>query len=54
MTGIAAANEVLKLREKPEWALVPPLPAEPFAGWIEKLMRQGRRRIRQKRGKSTG
>ncbi|PKN95401.1 MAG: hypothetical protein CVU44_01580 [Chloroflexi bacterium HGW-Chloroflexi-6] len=54
VTGIAAANEVLKLREKPEWALVPPLPAEPFAGWIEKLMRQGRRRIRQKRGKSGG
>ncbi|HAE58507.1 MAG TPA: hypothetical protein DCG54_03095 [Anaerolineae bacterium] len=49
VTGIAAANEVLKLREKPEWALVEPLPAEPFAAWIEKLMRQGRRRIRQKR-----
>ncbi len=49
VTGIAAANEVLKLREKPEWALVEALPPEPFAAWIEKLMRQGRRRIRQKR-----
>jgi carotenoid phi-ring synthase / carotenoid chi-ring synthase len=49
VTGIAAANEVLKLRQKPEWALVEVLPSEPFAAWIEKLMRQGRRRIRQKR-----
>ncbi len=44
VTGIAAANEVLKLREKPNWALVRPLPAEPLAGWIEKLMRQGRKK----------
>jgi carotenoid phi-ring synthase / carotenoid chi-ring synthase len=52
VTGIAAANEVLKLRGQPEWALLEPLPAEPFAGWIEKLMRQGRRRIRKKRGEA--
>lgn len=49
VTGISAANEALKLRGQPEWALLEPLPAEPFAGWIEKLMRQGRRRIREKK-----
>lgn len=49
VTGIAAANETLQARELEGWALLDPLPAEPFAGWIEKLMRQGRRRIREKR-----
>jgi isorenieratene synthase len=49
VTGIAAANEALKLRGRPEWSLLAPLPAEPLAAGIEKLMRRGRQRIRKKR-----
>ncbi|MDX9991873.1 MAG: FAD-dependent oxidoreductase [Anaerolineales bacterium] len=49
VTGIAAANEVLKRDAKPEWALVAGLPAEPLAAGIEKLMRRGRQRIKKKR-----
>lgn len=50
VTGICAANQVLTLLGQDEWALVENLPPEPFAGWIEKIMRRGRRRIKQKRG----
>jgi isorenieratene synthase len=53
VTGIAAANEILTLRGLEAWALLEPLPAEAPAAAIEKLMRRGRQRIRQKRGKSA-
>jgi carotenoid phi-ring synthase / carotenoid chi-ring synthase len=49
VTGIAAANEVLKTRSLAEWALLEPLPPEPLAAGIEKLMRRGRQRIREKK-----
>jgi carotenoid phi-ring synthase / carotenoid chi-ring synthase len=54
VTGIAAANEVLKARGLDEWALLEPLPPEPLAAGIEKLMRRGRRRIREKKQKQRG
>lgn len=54
VTGISAANEALKLRGLEAWALLEPLPAEAPAAAIEKLMRRGRQRIREKRGKTAG
>lgn len=50
VTGVAAANAVLQAA-----GLAPfPLPAapapEPLAGWIERLLRAGRRRLRRHRG----
>ena len=48
-TGIKAANQVLLARGLEPWALIDYLPPEPFAGWIERLMRQGRRRRKQTR-----
>ena len=51
VTGIAAANEVLKTRSLDEWVLLAPLPPEPLAAGIEKLMRRGRQRIREKKQK---
>ena len=45
-TGIKAANEVLAARGLEPWTLVGYLPPEPFVGWIEKLMVQGRKKIR--------
>jgi len=48
-TGIKAANLVLESRGLAGWPLLKYLPPEPFAGWIEKRMRRGRERIREKR-----
>ncbi len=48
MTGIEAANAVLKARGLQPWTLVDYLPAEPFVAWIEKLMRTGRKRRKQR------
>jgi isorenieratene synthase len=48
-TGIKAANEVLSACELEPWALVDYLPPEPFVGWIEKLMVQGRKKMRARR-----
>ncbi len=42
LTGIEAANAVLKSRGLQTWTLLEYLPAEPFVAWIEKLMKQGR------------
>ncbi len=53
LTGIEAANAVLGARELEPWPLLPYLPPEPFAAWIEHLMQRGRGRIRRRRGKST-
>ncbi len=44
LTGIEAANAVLKKRGLQEWALVEYLPPEPFVAWIEKLMKAGRKK----------
>jgi len=48
VTGIAAANEILQLHGLPGWALMDALPAEPLAGWIEKMMRRGRKNRRER------
>ena len=50
LTGIEAANAVLAKRGLQKWALIEYLPAEPFVAWIEKLMRAGRRKRRQRLG----
>ncbi len=49
VTGISAANEVLKAHEVEPWPLLEYLPPEPFAAWIERLMRAGRRKRREQR-----
>jgi isorenieratene synthase len=46
LTGIEAANAVLTAHGLPKWPLVDYLPAEPFVAWIEKLMRNGRKKRR--------
>ncbi len=49
LTGIEAANAVLKSRGLQTWALVDYLPPEPFVAWIEKLMKRGRQKRKQKK-----
>ena len=48
LTGIEAANAVLTARGLQKFALVNYLPAEPFVAWIEKLMRKGRDKRKQR------
>jgi isorenieratene synthase len=48
LTGIEAANAVLKSRGLQPWALVEYLPAEPFVAWIEKMMVKGRKSRKQR------
>jgi isorenieratene synthase len=48
MTGIEAANAVLTSGGLPKWTLVDYLPPEPFVASIEKLMKAGRKRRKQK------
>lgn len=52
-TGIKAANMVLQSRGLQPWPLLEYLPPEPFAGWIEKRMRQGRKKTQEKRKKAA-
>jgi carotenoid phi-ring synthase / carotenoid chi-ring synthase len=52
LTGIEAANAVLTSRGLQPWTLIEHLPAEPFVGWIEKLMKKGR--SKRKRGMNGG
>jgi isorenieratene synthase len=47
-TGIKSANAILRSRGLTEWSLVEYLPPEPFVGWIEKLMKDGRRKRNNK------
>ncbi len=47
-TGIKAANEVLTARGMEPWKLVDYLPPESFVGWIEKLMKKGRKSRRER------
>ena len=48
-TGIKASNAVLRARGLAEWPLVDYLPPEPFAGWIEKRMLAGRKKVKSKK-----
>ena len=52
-TGIKAANAVLSTNELEPWPLLDYLPPEPFAGWVQKLMVDGRKRIRKSKEKSA-
>lgn len=49
LTGISAANEILRLRGLPPFALVADLPPEAPVAWIENLMRAGRQQRRARR-----
>lgn len=49
VTGIAAANEVLQLNGRQPWPLLDAPQAEPFAAWMERLMRAGRAKRRSQR-----
>ncbi|MBU0511964.1 MAG: hypothetical protein KKD28_02775 [Chloroflexi bacterium] len=51
VTGIEAANGVLRARGLSEWPLLQPLGPEPFAGFLERVMQWGRRARR--RGRKT-
>jgi len=53
VTGIEAANAVLRAYALPAWPLLDPLPPEPLAGWIESLMLRGRRSLRRRRQART-
>lgn len=53
VTGIVAANEVLQLRSLEPWPLLDAPRPEPFAAWIESLMRAGRRKRREQRHKTN-
>lgn len=48
-TGIQAANAVLAAKGLPTWPLVDYLPPEPLAGWIERQMRAGRKKAKNKK-----
>jgi isorenieratene synthase len=52
VTGIEAANSVLRAQGLPTWTLLAPPPPEPLAGWIEGLMQRGRRALRRRRAKT--
>ncbi len=49
VTGIKAANAILETRNIQPWVLLDYLPPEPLAGWIERVMRGGRRFFRRHR-----
>jgi isorenieratene synthase len=49
VTGIEAANAVLRSRDLPRWALLPAPQPEPLAGFIQRLMIKGRRTMRRRR-----
>jgi isorenieratene synthase len=49
VTGIEAANAVLRARGRPPWPLLPPPSPEPLVGFIERLMHRGRRALRARK-----
>ncbi len=51
VTGIKAANAVLAAHSLTPWPLLDYLPPEPLVGWIERMMRKGRRGIRARNKK---
>ena len=54
LTGIEAANAVLESRGLEKFALIEYLPPEPFVAWIEKLMKRGRQRRRERKLRKEG
>ena len=54
VTGIAAANAVLRGLGRPEWPLLAYPKPEPLAGWVERLMVGGRRALRRLRRRAPG
>jgi isorenieratene synthase len=50
LTGIEAANAVLSARGVEKWTLLNYLPAEPLVAWVEKLVRSGRKKRKQRTG----
>jgi isorenieratene synthase len=48
VTGLEAANQILKLRDIEPWEVQPYPKPEPLAAWIERLMIRGRRNRRNK------
>jgi isorenieratene synthase len=48
VTGIEAANAILRARGWPTWGLLEPLSPEPLAGGLERLMQWGRRVLRRR------
>lgn len=55
VTGIEAANAVLRARGRPTWRLLEPPPPEPLAAALERLMLWGRRVLRHRRqGRGSG
>ena len=53
VTGIEAANAVLRTRGLPVWSLLDYAPPELLAGGIERLMHRGRQALRRGRGAPT-
>jgi isorenieratene synthase len=53
VTGIEAANAVLRSRSMPTWPLLDPPAPEPLAGFIEQLMFRGRQALRKRRRGQT-
>ncbi len=47
VTGLEAANQILKLKNIQTWEVQPYPQPEPLAAWIEKLMKQGRKHRRK-------
>jgi carotenoid phi-ring synthase / carotenoid chi-ring synthase len=52
VTGIEAANALLRSRRLREWPLLDPLPPEPLVALIERLMLRGRRMLRRRKASS--
>lgn len=53
VTGIAAANQVLQWNGLQPWSLLDAPQPEPFAAWIERLMRAGRQKRHEQRHKTN-
>ena len=53
LTGIEAANAVLRSRDLPPWPLLAYPKPEPFAGFIERLMQRGRKLYRMRKSRQA-
>jgi isorenieratene synthase len=53
VTGIEAANAVLKSHHLPTWPLLYYAPPEPFAAFVEYLMLRGQRALRRRRKRQS-
>jgi hypothetical protein len=54
VTGIEAANAVLRATGLPAWPLLAYAPPEGLSGWIERLMLRGRRVLRKRANGQMG